>query len=151
MSIYVKRGNGADKLCIDLLDVYPVGSIYISVSDTDPGDLFGGTWERFGNGHTLMGVDEDTMYFYKAGVTGGEAEHTLTADELPSHRHNVWSYISSGSQTFHTGSSPAINSTVVWSSQDKNNYQLYTQKQGSGQAHNNLPPYITVYMWKRTA
>lgn len=156
MSVYVKESDTATKLCVELLDVYPVGSIYISVNSTNPGDLFGGTWVIFGEGKTLVGVYETIEYeseypYMSSELTGGEEEHTLTADELPSHRHDVWSYLSSGKSTFHTGASPAINGTVVWSAQDKNNYQLYTQRQGSGTAHNNMPPYITVYMWKRTA
>lgn len=157
MSIYIKESTStSSKLCVELLDVYPVGSIYISVNSTNPGDLFGGTWVIFGEGRTLVGVYENVEYesqwpYQSSEIAGGEETHKLTTDELPSHSHDVWSYISGGSSTFHTGSGPAINSTVVWSSKDQNNYQMRTATKGSGKAHNNMPPYITVYMWKRTA
>lgn len=85
--------------------VYPVGSIYTSVNSTDPSTLFGGTWERFGKGKVLVGVDEDDSDFSEANKTGGEKTHTLTTNEMPSHTHTQNSHTHTiGS---HTHSVPA--------------------------------------------
>lgn len=118
--------------------IYPVGAIYMSVSSTTPATLFGGTWtalrDRF-----LIGAGST----YTVNATGGETEHTLTVDEMPSHRHKpsegqFHSYIS-------TGGSDAVNSGSNFKSVP------YTDYSGGGGAHNNMPPYLAVYMWKRTA
>lgn len=85
--------------------IYPVGSIYTSINSTDPSTLFGGTWERFGKGKVLVGVDEDDSDFSEANKTGGEKTHTLTVDEMPSHTHTQNSHTHTiGS---HTHSVPA--------------------------------------------
>lgn len=117
---------------------YPVGAIYLSVTDTDPATLFGGTWERVG-GRFLLGADDT----YAAGSTGGEAEHTLTIDEMPKHNHGLDNYNTSGNTT------PFL--TVQH--QDKIGYggNVQTMYTGGGKPHNNMPPYLSVYMWKRTA
>ena len=116
---------------------YPVGSIYLSVTDTDPATLFGGTWERIG-GRFLIGADDT----YAAGSTGGEAEHTLTIDEMPKHNHGIDNYNTAGNTT------PFL--TVQ--AQDKVGFgnNIQTMYAGGGKAHNNMPPYLSVYMWKRT-
>ena len=85
-------------------NVYPVGSIYMSTSPTNPHNLFGGTWEAYAQGRVLIGVGEGTdangvKKTFSAGATGGEYEHTLTVGELPSHNHEV---SSSGSHA-HSG------------------------------------------------
>lgn len=117
--------------------VYPVGSIYISASETSPATLFGGTWESVG-GRFLLGADGT----YPAGATGGEAEHTLTVGEIPSHSHGYdyyGGYEASASYGPSTGGYP-------WAA-----YGRSTSAAGGGGAHNNMPPYLAVYMWKRTA
>lgn len=117
---------------------YPVGSIYLSVTDVDPSALFGGTWERIG-GRFLLGADTT----YTAGSTGGEAAHTLTVDEMPKHNHGLDNYNSAGNAT------PFL--TVQH--QEKIGYggNVQTMYAGGNQPHNNLPPYLAVYMWRRTA
>lgn len=117
---------------------YPVGSIYLSVTDANPAALFGGTWERIG-GRFLLGADST----YAAGSTGGEAERTLTIGEMPKHNHGLDNYNSAGNAT------PFL--TVQH--QDKIGYggNVQTMYEGGNQPHNNLPPYLAVYMWKRTA
>lgn len=67
--------------------VYPVGSIYMSMNETDPATLFGGTWERLANGRCLIGGGESSGY--TVGSTGGEKTHTLTAGEMPTHNHGA--------------------------------------------------------------
>lgn len=117
---------------------YPVGAIYLSVTGVDPSSLFGGTWERIG-GRFLLGADNT----YTAGGTGGEAAHTLTVDEMPKHNHEIGNLDASG------GATPSM--TVQ--AQDKKGFggNVQTMYAGGGRAHNNMPPYLAVYMWKRTA
>lgn len=69
------------------LKVYPVGSIYISTSSENPGNIYGGTWEEYGKGRTLVGVDSNDSDFSTVEKLGGEKTHTLTIDEMPSHNH----------------------------------------------------------------
>ena len=124
------------KVRSNALDIYPVGSIYMSVNNTDPSTFFGGTWQQIKDTFLLSAGDT-----YQAGATGGEAEHTLITDEMPSHNHGyrTTDLSSGGSWTVHHYSSRALNGT------------LYTENAGGGKAHNNMPPYLVVYMWQRTA
>lgn len=117
---------------------YPVGAIYLSVTNANPASLFGGTWERIG-GRFLLGADST----YAAGSTGGESAHTLTVDEMPRHNHEIDNLNSSGNAT----------PFMTVQAQEKKGYggNVQTMYAGGGKAHNNLPPYLAVYMWKRTA
>ena len=117
---------------------YPVGAIYLSVTDANPAALFGGTWERIG-GRFLLGADST----YAAGSTGGEAVHTLTVDEMPRHNHEIDNLNASGSAT----------PFMTVQAQDKKGFggNVQTMYAGGGKPHNNMPPYLAVYMWKRTA
>ena len=117
---------------------YPVGAIYLSVTDVNPATLFGGTWERIG-GLFLLGADST----YTAGSTGGEAAHTLTADEMPRHNHEIDNLNTSGSAT------PFMTVQAQYKKGFGGNVQ--TMYAGGDKAHNNLPPYISVYMWKRVS
>ena len=125
---------------------YPIGSIYISYSNTNPASLFGGTWENYGTGKTLVGVDTSQTEFNSVGKTGGEKTHTLTINEMPSHQHlNIahgWSVHLFGADVDLTASSYAM-----WYGSDG----AYTGVAGGSQPHNNLQPYITVYMWRRVS
>lgn len=115
--------------------IYPVGAIYMSVSSASPASLFGGTWEQIQDMFLLAAGTT-----YAAGATGGEAEHTLTVDEMPSHSH-AETIGRDGNNYFKPVAGNAIqlsNNTVTGST-------------GGGQAHNNMPPYLAVYVWKRTA
>lgn len=121
--------------------VYPIGSIYMSVNGTSPATLFGGTWEAI-QGKFLLGADSGA---YKAGTTGGEATHTLTTSEMPSHNHAVY-YPNAGADDHSApGNYPDGPS-------DSTYYAVgsYTSREGGGKAHNNMPPYLAVYIWKRT-
>ena len=126
---------------------YPVGSIYISVNNTNPGTLFGGTWEQIKDVFLLSAGDK-----HNAGDTGGEETHILKVNEMPAHSHDlqVWNKNDSGSL-----GRWAIND-IVWynniKGEGKTNYWVGgTGRVGGGQAHNNMPPYLTVYVWKRIA
>lgn len=126
-----------------LLDlIYPIGSIYISVSSTDPGTIFGGTWEAFATGKTLVGVDAADTDFNASGKEGGSKTVTLTTDQIPEHNHALDRKGSTTGSGFYL---PESNTGVT-------QYTFaYTSNTGGNQPHNNMPPYITVYMWKRTA
>lgn len=122
----------------DLIDlIYPVGSIYMSANNVSPANLFGGTWEQIKDRFLLACGST-----YKAGATGGEATHRLTIDEMPSHNH-TWGWRSSAASGNNTWNSAGNDKTG--SSSD------IIGNTGGGQPHNNMPPYLAVYMWKRTA
>lgn len=134
----IKRGLARALFSDDFVDfIYPVGSIYISTASTNPGTLFGGTWQRI----------EDTFLLasgtsYAAGSTGGEASHTLTVEEIPGHTHTVPYNLEAW-----RGSGGNIRNPVTNGS-DGN---VTSGSTGGGQAHNNMPPYLAVYVWERTA
>lgn len=118
----------------DVLDlVYPVGSVYISVSDTPPGKLFGGVWEQI-KGRFLLATGDA----YAAGQTGGEATHTLTLSEMPRHDHGG---------TYTNRGDAAKNLAWYTTTGASMAYQAVTA--GEGRPHNNMPPYYVVNMWKR--
>lgn len=130
-------GGGGD--VVDL--IYPVGSIYMSVNSTSPSTLFGGTWEQIKDSFLLASGDT-----YENGSTGGEATHTLTVNEMPSHRHSRMTQ-PQGFAEQDTRKSEIISPA----SGSANKVYKYTDYTGGGQAHNNMPPYLAVNVWKRTA
>lgn len=189
-----------------MLKIYPVGAIYISASDTNPGTLFGGTWEQI-KGRFLVAVgaleENNDTYFgtvkagdinCPAGAKGGEVWHTLTANEMPSHNHSA----STGSAGEHThsastnwtgdhthrfaggggfvgggqwgsaGANIRVDSSgyiindnttsagghshsVTVNANGAHSHTISVSATGGSAAHNNMPPYLAVYMWKRTA
>lgn len=123
--------------------IYPIGSIYISTSSTNPSSLFGGTWEPFAQGRTLIGVDTTDTDFDTVENIGGEKQHTLTINEMPSHNHG---------QSLNDGGTLSGVAGYDWKVTDTT--RIYygddlAQYTGGNQAHNNLQPYIIVYMWRR--
>ena len=137
---------------------YPVGAIYLSVDNTNPATLFGGTWEQIKDKFLLCAGDT-----YSAGGTGGEATHILSPEEMGNHSHlfnqykNKYSYISES----------AFNQNDLWSDTDQGFYIPSTERE-YGQTTtpmqsesfepvyeptpmSKMPPYLTVYVWKRTA
>lgn len=128
---------------------YPVGSIYTSISSTNPATLLGvGTWVAFGAGRTLVGFDSTQTEFDTVEETGGSKTHTLTESELPAHTHNT---LSSYQNDVEVIGSSTVTITEADRSGAGGDIDLATSSTGSGAAHNNLQPYITVYFWKRTA
>lgn len=128
------------------LYMYPVGSYYISDNDVNPGTIFGGTWERVQGRFLLAGGGNSG---YALGSTGGETTHKLTTDEMPSHTHKPTS--GTGFATFTGGAGSAHGSS------SNNIYYYLTENTGAGtsatggtKAHNNMPPYLTVSVWRRT-
>lgn len=130
-----------------VLDTYfPVGSLYLTVGNENPNTTIGGTWVRFGNGRTLVGVNTNDSDFNSVEKTGGEKTHKLTINEMPSHNHNMQKRYAK-QVDWNMGYPDAIHYSGDW----YNTYGVVsTANTGGNQAHNNLQPYITVYMWKRT-
>lgn len=137
-------------------NVYPIGSIYMNVNSTNPGTLFGGTWEQI-QGKFLLGMSSS----YPAGSQGGEASHTLTTEEMPSHGHNPAN--EAGYYGFITNSKKAFSIGDMGSQSGSGRYYPFapadfdisrntlTGTTGGGKSHNNMPPYLSIYIWKRTA
>jgi len=188
-----KWHKNSHKIDTDL--VYPVGSIYMSVNDTNPATIFGGTWEKI-EGRFLLGTSID----YPLGEKKGEKQHTLTTNEMPSHNHSDSGH--NHTQSNHTHTLPYNyhflgvrnvydnGAPILWNlnyyvdltkletntpskarqlivagntdgflvyeptdttSQTPSIYNSYANisRTGEGQAHNNMPPYIAVNIWKR--
>lgn len=138
---------------IDLLDsIYPVGTIYHSTVPTSPAQLLGGTWEQLKDTFILAAGDT-----YAAGSTGGEATHTLIVSEMPNHGKHL---LTSSSSILSTGNATGAYLATMssygstgrgWDRPSGGEYYPAGQYVGGGAAHNNMPPYLAVYMWKRTA
>ena len=136
---------------------HPIGSIYMSLDPTDPHDLFGGTWERIKHVFLLgAGDSTDTV-----GTTGGERDHALTIPEMPAHQHAAeLDYIntSGGSPVLEkvdlaADTTPGTGGTWkgVATGAGYNNLVTNVGQTGGGQPHNNMPPYLAVYVWKRVS
>ena len=135
--------------------IYPVGSFYISAKSTNPATLFGGTWEQI-QGRFLLGRSSS----YPVGSMGGEATHTLTESEMPSHKGHLSSGIAGGAPYEKGNYKGFLNSDKMtpysdigrgWNVYAGNEIHPASEAVGGGQAHNNMPPYLSVYIWKRTA
>lgn len=117
--------------------LFPIGYVYISVNNTNPGTIFGGTWEQIKD--TFLLACGDT---YANGATGGEATHKLTVEEMPSHNHvvnfdQIWGW--GGTRSLATTSGGPYGGGG------------YLNNTGGNQPHNNMPPYLAVYIWKRVS
>lgn len=123
--------------------VYPVGSIYLSVVETNPATVFGvGTWVAWGSGRVPVGFDSGQTEFDTVEETGGAKTHTLTVDEMPAHTHSITRENNTG------GGVDTIKSNTDAVTPNESST---SGSAGGGGAHNNLQPYIVCYMWKRTA
>ena len=148
-----------------LAAVYPVGSIYTNATNsTNPSSLLGfGTWVAFGAGRVPIGIDSSDSDFDTAEETGGSKTHTLSESEMPAHRHFLFREVSVGN-IGDTGST--LSAAHHYTNAGEERYRIrkssstnqflepdvtLSGQTGSGSAHNNVQPYIVVYMWKRTA
>lgn len=126
--------------------VYPVGSIFASVVNTNPATLLGfGTWAAFASGRCLVGVDAGDADFDAPEKTGGAKTVTLDATQIPGHTHPS---TSDGGTIVNNGAGNAV-ATVNQSG--ATGVFNTNQNAGGGQAHQNMPPFITCFLWKRTA
>ena len=122
-----------------------IGDIIISTISDNPSTYYAGTqWTLFGQGRTLVGIDTSQSEFNTLLKTGGEKTHKLTIDEMPSHSHGIYGAL--------TGETKAVtNFGNDWAVGTSHSWTIETSSTGGDQSHNNLQPYICVYMWKRTA
>jgi len=151
---------------------WPIGSVFISVVDTDPATLLGfGTWAAFAAGRVLVGLDAGQIEFDTLDETGGAKTHTLSAAEMPAHTHvqdphthvqnahNHTQRVGSAATgplsgyTADTSTNTPVSSgyTTVDTTAVNQNATAANQSTGGGGAHNNLQPYVVVRMWRRTA
>lgn len=130
---------------VDLL--YPIGSIHMSVNSENPSTYFGGTWVSWSQGRVPVGVNTSDSNFSTVEKTGGEKTHKLTINEMPSHYHRT---DGDGGRYGWGGNAKGW----AWSGDEggfaTNLYDVNTGISGGNASHNNLQPYITCYMWKRT-
>ena len=156
--------------------MYPVGSIYMSVSSTNPSTYFGGTWVAWGSGRVPVGINTSDSNFNTVEKTGGASSVTLTASQIPSHTHtftgsstttssagghthNIGRDTDGGSgssrYTVHKAGTSGAQGTSPTSSAGAHTHTLTLKGKngntGGGGSHTNLQPYIVCYMWKRTA
>ena len=142
---YIAGETGGTIIINTLMEkVYPIGSIYMSINNINPNILFGfGEWEQIED-RFLLGAGPT----YSAGTIGGEAEHTLTEVEMPTHdhefdRHQLWRNETIPPSTTTQGEGYGVSNKTL---------PIYTDTviaAGAGESHNNMPPYLTVYIWKR--
>jgi hypothetical protein len=125
--------------------IYHVGKIVIETENINPATYLGfGTWQYWGAGKVPVGVDFNDTDFNTSGMTGGEKTHTLTINEMPRHKHLTVGNFGGTSGDKHL---PQFTyKGADWNDGDVDENAQYT---GGSQAHNNLQPYITCYMWKR--
>lgn len=143
-AVYLKDKNGNKLVSVPY---YRVGDLFLTTIATNPSSYLGGKWELFGPGRCLVCVDTSQSEFNSVKKTGGEKKHKLTIDEMPQHSH-IFQY-GYGYQVGGTGGSysyGANNKQTGWSG-----LGTPIAYMGNSQPHNNLQPFITCYVWIRTA
>lgn len=131
-SISVEDIKIATQVVLDVM--YPVGAIFMSMNSVNPSTIYGGEWEQIKDTFLLACGDK-----YEVNQTGGEETHKLTIEEMPSHNHSY-----DIKEMVPNGGSMSI---PVWA--NTGTIVPTTRNTGGGQSHNNMPPYLVVYMWKR--
>lgn len=144
-AVYLKDNNNNKVVTVPY---YRVGDLFLTTIATNPSNYLGGKWELFGPGRCLVCVDTSQTEFNSVKKTGGAKTHTLTIDEMPSHTHT---YNGFPNGTAISWADPYRK--LVYQNNNTNPYpgQSGIDYSGGGQAHNNLQPYITCYVWIRTA
>ena len=142
IAAYPKDKNGNKLVSVPY---YRVGDLFLTTIATNPSNFLGGTWELYGPGRCLVCVDTSQSEFNSVKKTGGEKTHTLNTDEIPAHQHSLLNTNPGGY-------------TVSWASHSAGAQEgkgfpnnIRTTFAGGNQPHNNLQPFITCYVWIRTA
>lgn len=132
---------------------YRIGDILISINEKNPSNIFGGKWELLCPGRTLVCIDKSQTEFNTIRKIGGETKHTLTVDEMPKHEHKGLSWYGNNEEplTLNSGSAGGYNLTYHGGTRGGQETGIWTNETGGGQSHNNLQPYMTVYMWVRVS
>lgn len=141
---------------IFLNKIFPIGAVYITYDNNNPGNFLGGTWERFGQGRTLVGEgtgnDGSTSMSFTSNSTGGEFKHKLVLEEIPNHTHYILDQLADGNIGISGdpgGKSPYTRATER-ADRTKKYWWGTTYPSGGDKAHNNVQPYIVTYFWRRT-
>lgn len=141
-AVYLKDKNGNKLVSVPY---YRIGDLFLTTIATNPSSYLGGKWELFGPGRCLVCVDTSQTEFNSVKKTGGEKTHTLNTDEIPEHQHSLLNTNPGGY-------------TVSWTSYSAGAQEgkgfpnnIRTTFAGGNQPHNNLQPFITCYVWIRTA
>lgn len=159
-----KKIKVGDLVSMVFLLSHAIGSTYTTYAEDDDPNRFGGSWELAAKGRSIIGVDPADPDFNSADMTGGEKTHTLTVAEMPSHWHRVTSRINNSTGN-DAGSAFSIgrgstggsahyslpSSTVTNTDIQGTNQAVGALNTGGDEAHNNLHPYETAFIWRRTA
>lgn len=150
-AVHTHTASEISDLAENLLDLtYPIGAIYLSVNNTSPASLFGGTWEQIKDRFLLAAGST-----YSAGATGGSANHTLSAAQMPSvtgrisfHGKYTGNMVAGASGAFYASSTISGKyATGTSTGSSANSIEVIEfDNGGQGKAHNNMPPYLAVYI-----
>lgn len=149
--VYLKKGNTK----VSVVPYYRIGDLFLTTIATNPSNFLGGKWELFGPGKCLVCVDTSQTEFNSVKKSGGEKTHKLTVNEMPSHNHQYEDITGNRSLNGQFGRSGyyesesymgVTNSVIAYADADFR--MTYV---GGSESHNNLQPYITCYVWIRTA
>lgn len=151
-AIYLKDNNNKKVVTVPY---YRIGDLFLTTIATNPSNFLGGKWELFGPGRCLVCVNTSDTDFNTAKKTGGEKTHKLTVNEMPSHNHQYEDI------TDHRSLNGQFGRDGIYSSESymgvSNSVTAYSEADfrmtyvGGSESHNNLQPYITCYVWIRTA
>lgn len=141
-AVYLKDKNSNKVVTVPY---YRIGDLFLTTIATNPSSYLGGKWELFGPGRCLVCVDTSQSEFNSVKKTGGEKTHTLSVDEMPRHSHTIPGWL--GSAQWAAGYIWLRAAAGEGNTQGAND----TADTGGGQPHNNLQPFITCYVWIRTA
>lgn len=136
--------------------IFPVGAVYITYDNNNPGNFLGGTWERFGQGRTLVGEgtgnDGSTSMSFTTSQVGGEYNHFLTKSELPKAKQELY-YEQLNNNGTHFSPTLAIKWTYVGNIQGNNSIKTSNGVgfMGEGKPVNIIQPYVTTFFWKRVS
>lgn len=128
--------------------IFPVGTVLTFYDTSDHSDFLGLTWARFAAGRMVVGYNSSDSDFATIGNTGGEKTHTLTVAEMPAHRHTI---SNNGTSVAPGAGAGGFSIEDTYSNSASHNMPKANSPTGGGGAHNNMPPYITAALWRRTA
>lgn len=146
-AVYLKDKTGNK---IVTTPYYRVGDLFLTTIATNPSNFLGGKWELFGPGRCLVCVDTSQTEFNSVKKTGGDKTVALNVNQIPPHNHGAGKY---DGQWINNSPVTAVEvgEQAVIINNENHGYRIATSNTGGGQAHNNLQPYITCYVWIRTA
>lgn len=130
---------------------YKVGDLFFTTNKENPSIRFGGSWELFGKGKTLVCVDENDSDFNEVKKSGGEKTHKLTIEEMPAHNHDMDDATYGGYKNkLGIRGDGGGGSQLIPQMTQTNGFSRYIpDSRGGSQSHNNVQPYITCYIWIR--